>query len=774
MAMKDFLTIVRRNFISVNVLTIYALALILLILGEKRDALFLSGVITVNTVFAMIQEIRAKRALKKLELLTAPKARLLQIDGTYQEVPFDVLKVDDEIKLQVGDEVPADGRIISSFGLEVDEGILTGESTSIEKQAGSLVRAGSVVVAGYANVKVKAVGANSMAGKMTATLKRYNPVLTPTQQSISTVINWVAYAALVLSALIYVIYAFYGYDKVRTFKTITSSAVAIVPEGLLLASTVLLAFGSVKLARAKVLPQKISAIEAMALLNILCVDKTGTLTSDEITFEKVEQFADDIDNLPELIGIVAKETSNGSATGDATVRGLPVNKSYDVKQVLAFSSARKMSGLRFVVDGKKYSMLVGAPEFVGQIATLSDDQKNKIEELSKNGKRVLLAALVSDFSISLKNIEKAVARPVGLVVLSNELRVGVKKTVRFLQKNGVSLRVISGDSPHTVKYIAERAGILNHQKIITGAELKNLKGEDWDRTVLDTTIFARVLPKQKDRIVATYKKYGNFTGMVGDGVNDALAIKTSDLGIAMYDGAIATRRVADIVLMDNSFNSLPLGMRLGNRIIQAIELIATLFFHKNIQWIVVLLVTLAVGQVYPFLPRHLTFMNMFLVTMPTVIWTLFMPRPRSRLSIRHFWKDTLLAVLPISLMSGLALAFSYVYLQMLHPGNQTGVSTALVIIATIIGAYMTFLVPAMFDIKQTKKTVWAYLLYVGVSLLVAFFAFGIGFMRDFFDFSAPAWQNALPLAIILAGVAVLQWKVAAKTGHRLASRAVKI
>jgi cation-transporting ATPase E len=216
MAMKDFLTIVRRNFISVNVLTIYALALILLILGEKRDALFLSGVITVNTVFATIQEIRAKRALKKLELLTAPKARLLQIDGTYQEVPFDVLKVDDEIKIQVGDEVPADGRIISSFGLEVDEGILTGESISIEKQTGSLVKAGSVVVAGYANVKVKAVGANSMAGKMTATLKRYNPVLTPTQQSISTVINWVAYAALVLLALIYVIYAFYGYDKVRT------------------------------------------------------------------------------------------------------------------------------------------------------------------------------------------------------------------------------------------------------------------------------------------------------------------------------------------------------------------------------------------------------------------------------------------------------------------------------------------------------------------------------------------------------------------------------
>ena len=251
MNMRDFLTIFRRNFVSVNVLTIYALSLILLVLGERRDALFLSGVITVNTVFAVIQEVRAKRALKKLELLTAPKARLLRVDGSYQEVSFDLLKVNDEIKIQVGDEVPADGRVIESFGLEVDEGILTGESTSIEKLSGTSVKAGSVVVAGYASVKVKAVGVNSMAGKMTATLKRYKPVLTPTQQSISTVINWVAYAALVLAALIYVIYAYYGYDKVRTFKTITSSAVAIVPEGLLLASTVLLAFGSVKRARAK-------------------------------------------------------------------------------------------------------------------------------------------------------------------------------------------------------------------------------------------------------------------------------------------------------------------------------------------------------------------------------------------------------------------------------------------------------------------------------------------------------------------------------------------
>lgn len=772
--MKDFLTIIRRNFISVNFITIFALALILLALGEKRDAFFISGVITINTIFAVVQELRARRELRKLELLTAPMARLIKEDDTVEEIPFDKLKVGDEIQIRVGDEVPADGRVILSSGLEVDESILTGEAASIEKATGATVKAASIVVAGNAVVKVKAVGLNSMAGKMTSTLKRYRPSLTPTQQSISTAITWLAYAALFLSTLIYVIYSFYGYGKIRTFKTITSSAVAIVPDGLLLASTILLAYGSVKLAKAKVLPQKIAAIEAMALLNILCVDKTGTLTSDEISFDKFESFDETIESLPELVGVVAKETSKGSTTGDAIIMGLPAALSYEVIQTLAFSSARKMSGVKFVSNNKKYSLLMGAPEFVGLIAPLSDEQQARVAALTKDGKRVLLVAILDDFEVSLKKLEGAQARPVGLVILSNELREGVKKTIRYLQNNGVSLRVISGDNPSTVGYITQKAGIDNYQKILTGSELKELKDDDWDNAVLGTTIFARVLPKQKERIIMTYKKYGNFTGMVGDGVNDALAIKKSDLGVAMFNGAVATRRVADIVLMDNSFNSLPLGMRLGNRIIQAIELVATLFFHKIIQWVVLLVMTLILGQVYPFLPRHITFMNVFLVTLPTIIWTIYTPIPRSRLSPKHFWRDTLWAVLPIAILSGLALSFTYAYLQMIHPFDQNGVSTTTVIVATIIGVYLTFLAPMMFDIKQTKKTIWSYGLYAVASLIVALSAFGIGFLRDFFDFTMPAWRDTWPLVIILIVIAILQRKVAISVGQRLASRNPKI
>lgn len=768
--MNDLLTIIKRNFISLNVLTIYALSFILLILGEVRDALFLSGVITVNTIFAVIQELRARNELKKLELLTAPTARLINKNGVCESVTFEKLKIGDEIELKVGDEVPADGSIFLSVNLEVDEGILTGESASIEKHDGENIKAGSIVVAGSACVKIKAIGPDSMTGKMLSTLKKYKPILTPTQRSILTVINWLAYIALVLSTLIYIVYSLYGYDKIITFKTITVSAVAIVPEGLLLASTVLLAFGSVKLAKAKVLPQKISAIEAMALLNILCVDKTGTLTSDEISFEKVESFVDDFKNLTDLIGVVAKETSNGSATGEAVVSGLNISSKYKVIETLEFSSARKMSGVRFIMKKESYSLIMGAPEYVAQVAPLSDNQQKIITELSQNGKRVLLVASIQNKNNSLKKLDKAKAIPLGLVVLENRIRKGVKKTIKYLQDSGVNIKVISGDNPNTVKYIAEKVGIYNSQNILTGSDLKKLNDDEWDEAILQNTIFARVLPQQKDRIVLTYKKYKNFTGMVGDGVNDALAIKTSDLGIAMYDGAIATRRVADIILMDNSFNSLPLGMRLGNRIIQAIELIATLFFHKNIQWVIILIMTLIVGQVYPFLPRHLTFMNTFLVTMPTIIWTIFMPRPKSRLSIKYFWRDTLLAIFPIAVLSGLVLSFVYIYLHMLYPGQQSSISTTMVIIATIIGAYMVFLTPKMFNIKHTKKTIIGYVIYTAVCLLETVVVFGIGFMRDFFDFSTPIFSNILPLITVIIGIAILQWKVAIDIGQRIANR----
>lgn len=768
--MKDFLVVLRRNFLSPIVIAILVLAFILLMLNEQRDALFISGVIIVNTLLAIVQEVRVQHELKKLELMSAPHARRIKKNGKIEEIMFNQIVVGDMIQLLVGDEVPADGKIMTSGGLEADESILTGESASVEKPVRSVAYAASAIVAGSATMCVTAVGLDTKVGAMTATLKRYKPQMTPTQHAISHAIIWLTYGALALAVLIYTVYSLSGQGSVQIFKTITSSAVTIVPEGLLLGSTLLLAYGSIRLARAKVLPQKLAAIEAMALLDILCVDKTGTLTSDKISFERLELFDKTAIYIPDLVGIVAKETSNGSATGSAVIAGLPAPEQYKILQTLAFSSARKLSAVKVEMNDKTYSMLMGAPEFVGTLAHLSAEQKRHIASLASVGKRVLLVAMVNNTDISLRQLQDGSAIAMGLVVLSNELRQGVEKTVAYLQQNGVSLRVISGDNADTVKYIAQKAGIINFQKVLTGAQLQKISDEDWDNTVSLTTIFARVLPEQKERLVDTFKRLGYFTGMVGDGVNDALALKKSDLGVAMFAGAVATRRVADIILMDNSFNSLPMGMRLGNRVMQAIELIAALFFHKIIYGLILLLVTLTIGLIYPFEPRHITFMNIFLVTLPTIMWTLFTPSPRHRLSPKYFWRDTLQAVVPIAVLSGLVLAFTYSYLSMIHPADPSGASTTTVIIATLLGINLVFLVPRMFDIKQTTKARLPRMLYVATIIIVIIPSFGVSFIRGFFDFTMPAWQNTLPLLIIIIGVISLQWWLAIGVGRRLIKR----
>ncbi len=769
--MKDFIVILKRNFLSPIVIAIFVLSVILLILGEFRDAWFISSVIMINTILGIIQETRARNKLRKLELMNLPHARRLKSDGSFENILFNELRAGNKVGLEIGEEVPADGIIIESSGLEVNESILTGESNPIKKNKSAKVLAVSAVVAGSGLMLVKAVGDKTMAGKMSSSLKRYEPETTPIQRSIARAITYLTYGALGLAVLILVVYFLSGQDAVKIFKTIAAGAITVVPEGLLFASTILLAYGSIRLAQVKVLPQKLSAIEAMALLEILCVDKTGTLTSDEVKFNGVESF-DKTNKLPvkELMAIIAKETSGGSKTGVAIANGLTLPKEYEIVENLAFSSARKYSGVRVKLNKKLYSVIMGAPEYLLKYTELDDYQSRRLKDLTSNGNRVLMAVMFDDNQMPLASLKQAKVQSIGLAVLSNELRDGVKKTVRYLQTNEVEIKVISGDNLETVQYITKQAGIKNADKALTGAELEELSAEDWDSVVSSTTVFARILPEQKQLLIETFSRLGKFSGMVGDGINDALAIKKADFGVAMYAGAAATRRVADVVLLDNSFNSLPVGMRLGNRIMQAIELIATLFFHKISYMVVLLLSTLVLGIPYPFEPRHITFMNMFLVSMPTLMWTIFTPLPAHRLSPKYFWKDTLLAVAPIAAMTGLIVTLSYIFLDLIHPGDASGVATTTVIIATFFGIYLVFLVSKMFNIRNNRSAKLARLLYILAVIFVLSISFGFGFSRDFFDFTTPAWRNSLPLLMLIVCVSIFQWKIAAMAGDRISRR----
>jgi cation-transporting P-type ATPase E len=767
--MRDWLSIFSRNVLSPIVITILVLSSMLLILGEVSDALFVSVVIVVNTSIGIIQEIRARMMLRKLEILNRPSARLEHADGSISEESFESIKAGDKILLRLGDEVPADAEVIESASLEVDESIMTGESMPVEKRVGDEVFAATAVVAGTAKILVTKAGKDTMASQMTAKLRRYVPEMTPIQRQISRAITFSTFGALGLALMIFIIYSLNGYNAVQIVKTITSGAVTVVPEGLLLGSSLLLAYGSIRLSGAKVLAQKLSSIEALALLNVLCVDKTGTLTGDEVSFESLEPLGSHQDYLQELVAINVLATSGGNATGNAIIDNLKVNIKYDLIETVAFSSRRKLSAVRVKINKREYSLVLGAPEFVARIAPLDDHTEAHIQQLAAQGKRLLLAAVVGG-EIDLRRLHHGTGRAVGLVVLGNSLRDGVRQTVAFMQKQGVGIKVISGDNPNTVRYIAQSAGIVGSENVITGAELEAFDDKELPKIVDKYVIFARVAPEQKEKLIDAIQSSGKFVGMIGDGVNDALAIKKSDLGVAMYSGAVSTRRVADIVLLNNSFNSMPAGMRLGNRILQTIEMIAALFFHKIIFGLILLFSTIFVGLVYPLSPRHVTYINMFLVTIPTILWTIFTPMPKRRINPKRFWQDTLLAVVPIALLSGFLVTASYLILAQSHSDDLSGVSTTVSIIAATVGVYFVFLLPRMFDLKNTVRSRIALAVYALVIVVISLPTIMSSFLRDFFNFTQPAWGDSWLLAGLVIAVMYAQWLVVERTAKRIRNR----
>ncbi len=543
------------------------------------------------------------------------------------------------------------------------------------------------------------------------------------------------------------------------------------PEGLLLASSLLLAFGSLRLAQAKVLPQHLSAIEAMALLNLLAVDKTGTLTSDEVALEKVAAFSDKIGysetDIASFAALIAHETSGGNITGRAILAEATSPENTKVLEVMAFSSARKMAGVRADIDGEIRTLMMGAPEFVSKLAPVDKETQKKLNDWADNGLRVLMLAEFSDDKTKLKDLKNGSGTAIGAVVLRNSLRHGVVETVDFLQSQGVTIRVISGDNPRTVQYIAKEAGIKHPEKAILGEDLAALSEDEFNKAADTYTIFARVLPDQKERLINRFQQSGKFTGMVGDGVNDALALKKADLGVAMYAGAPASRRVSDIILLNNSFTSLPMGMKLGNQIMQAIEVIAVLFFHKIIYGVTLLLATILIDMNYPYSPRHITFMNIFLVTMPTLMWTLFPPVPKHRINPKeilaryfagcyadcfNYWRDC---------------RVPYWITSVMFPGRVAEVATMTVLTATLFGVYLVFLVGIMLDVAIDKSAKRARLLYLLSVIIVAAEALDFGFLRDFFDFTVPNLFIMWPFAGAIVVAMLAQLFIARWAGRRI-------
>jgi cation-transporting ATPase E len=616
--------ILRANVMTRFNAILGTMLVIIVVVGPLQDALF--GVVLIaNALIGIVQEWRAKRALDRLAVLNAPVARVVR-DGETREIPIGELVLDDLVELRSGDQVAADGVVRSSEGLEIDESLLTGESEPVAKSPGDEVLSGGVVVAGSGRAQAVRVGHDAYARRLAAEARRFTLVRSELGQGIDRILRLVTWA-LPISAGLLAFSQFQGHHSVRSsLSGIVAGVVAVVPEGLVLLSSLALAVATLALARKRVLVQELPAVEGLARVDVVCLDKTGTLTEGAIRFHALHPLGShDESRLGDALAALAAD-EHPNATLKAIGEAFPPRNPWERVDAMPFSSARKWSSAAFSGEGV---WAIGAPEMVWPDA--SHTARVEANELAASGNRVLLLANrdPSMPTVALSAELPDGLEPAALVTFEERIRDDAPETLEYFTRQGVMLKVISGDNPRTVGAVAERVGLPGADHVIDARELPEDDDELAD-VVEANSVFGRVMPQQKRRIVGALQARGHTVAMTGDGVNDALALKDADIGIAMGNGAAATRAVAQLVLLDSNFASLPGIVAEGRRVIANVERVANLFVTKTV-YAVLLAVAVGIARwPYPFLPRHLTIVSSVTIGIPAFLLALAPNASRSR------------------------------------------------------------------------------------------------------------------------------------------------
>jgi cation-transporting ATPase E len=562
--------ILRRNIFTRFNFILGTLLVVILIVGQPQDAVF--GIILVsNTMIGMAQELRAKVTLDRLAVLNEPHARVIR-DGTVQSVDVDAVVRDDIIDLRSGDQIVTDGVVQDGTGMQVDESLLTGESEPVDKLAGANVLSGSFVVAGSGRYQATAVGDEAYARKLTTAAQRFELAHSELIAGINRILRYVTWAIGPV-ALLTVVSQLHSHSNVRDALVSTVAAlVGMVPQGLVMLTSIAFGVAAVTLARRKVLVQQLPAVEGLARVDVVCFDKTGTITDGNIAFDQLVTL-DSASPVDAALGALADD-ENRNATLAAVAERFPPTAGWTRAASVPFSSARKWSAATF--DGQG-TWVLGAPEIV--LAGNHPAELHRAVELAGTGARVLVLTR-TDLPLTGETLPAAM-RPVALVVCSEQVRPDAASTIAYFAQQGVSLKVISGDSPQTVGAVATRVGVVGADQPVDARQLP----EDPDalaETLHERSVFGRVTPDQKQAIVTALQHRGHTVAMTGDGVNDALALKLADVGIAMGSGAPATKAVAEIVLLNNSFATLPGVVAEGRRVTANIERVANIFLTKTI------------------------------------------------------------------------------------------------------------------------------------------------------------------------------------------------
>lgn len=616
-----------------NFINIVLLALVLSVRSYK-NMLFIF-IIIANTLIGIFQEIKAKITLDKLKILTVSHVDVIR-DGVKKSITVSELVKDDVILLKSGGQIPADGVILDGE-VDVNESLLTGESDSIHKTCGSKVLSGSFVTSGKAMCLLTEVGHDCYMEKLSSEAKQFKRYKTELQRNLDTILKFISIIIVPLGIILFAKqYWISGSTYEQAALDTVAAVLGMIPEGLVLLTSVALALGAVRLARRSTLVRELFCIETLARVDTLCLDKTGTITEGHLCVQGEESVKEDVD-LEQLMGRMVAALGDENETFQALRQHYKRNQLANTKLVLPFSSERKFSGVVFEGEG---TYLMGAYQFIFPQADPA--VLEKIAEYASQGLRVLTVAHspneMADYTLA-EGFEI-----VGFVFMTDVVRKNAPDILGYFEEQGVDLKVISGDDPVTVAAIAARAGLKDADKYIDATTINT--DEEMEDAILKYSVFGRVTPKQKQQMVRLLKQNGRTVAMTGDGVNDVLALKDADVSIAMASGSEAAKNTANLVLLNSDFASLPHIVNEGRRVINNIKAAASMFLIKTGFSVLTALLTIIVGQNYPFQPIQLSVINGCAVAIPTMLLQL---EPSFQKVNKHFFREVLRMSMPAAI-----------------------------------------------------------------------------------------------------------------------------
>lgn len=751
---RSYAQILRENFVTLINIILFTLSVILVLLGRPLDAIITIAVISFNIIVSLVQEIRAKRSLDHIALLSRPKATVIR-SGKEQTIDPSALVLGDLLVARSGDQIVVDGRLMGNGGIDVDESLLTGESDLVRKNVGDPVYSGSFCVNGSALYEATKVGTQTTAYTLTAGARIFRRPLTPLQHEAKVIIRILLVLACYLGLALLMITTIRQTSLVERVQ-IAVVVAGLVPNGLVLAITVAYALAAVRLGGRGVLIRQANAVESLSDVTVLCCDKTGTLTANRLYVHAVQPLDIGEDELHTLLGAYAASISSSNASNAAIAKAYPA-QAQPVSTEVPFSSTRKWSALTFADPHKTY--VLGAPEMLQPALRPGCQLEDQVEGWTGQGLRVLLLARY-DEAVDLDDGEGQLRLqpdliPLGFVILGDVLRPEAGATLAAFSRAGVQVKIISGDNPQTVAALAKQAGLAPDLKCVSGLALAQMESRQFAQVVRDTTIFGRITPQQKERIVQELSTQGAYVAMVGDGVNDVLALKQANLGIALQSGSQMTRTAADMVLLDDSFADLPPAVQEGQRVVNGMQDILKLFLARVSY--VTLLILLIPG--FPFSPRQSSLVSLLTVGIPTVALAAWSKAGSAQgknmlLRLLHF-------ILPSILTAGLATLFVFSVAVLI--AASSGLPEALVIanarstitiFATVCGILLLIFVapPARFwAVSNPVRDDWRPMMLAGVLLvgLAVLLAFPVG--RAFFEIQA---LTGFDIAVVV-GVALL-------------------